>query len=157
METNTAFTENSNSTNSNDHSINNTNNSSASKERWNCSLMNEFDYLVFCASLIGQATNYYRYGEKKNCSNHFRNVKWCLKMKSKNLEERKKMVLEREAEKEAQYIKKKSSLDVWEMRDTPLTEIFPLNDNLYHNEQQDNYKNNNNDDINKDNNNDNNK
>ncbi|CAG8567584.1 7921_t:CDS:2 [Diversispora eburnea] len=114
METNTTFTENSNSlnsTNSNDHSINNTNNSLASKERWNCSLMNEFDYLVFCASLIGQATNYYRYGEKKNCSNHFRNVKWCLKMKSKNLDERKKMVLEREAEKEAQYIKKKSSLD----------------------------------------------
>ncbi|CAG8711278.1 5416_t:CDS:2 [Acaulospora morrowiae] len=107
------------------------NDESQSKNYDNDSLFNRlFIPIRINEAIGGQAANYYRYGEKKDCSKQWNNVKWCLRMKSKSLEERKKMILERETEKEEKYTKTKSSLDVWELRDTPLTEIFPLSDEV---------------------------
>ncbi|CAG8597680.1 21590_t:CDS:2 [Cetraspora pellucida] len=84
-------------------------------DRYNCSLATELDY--FRIALGGQAVNYYRYGERKDCSQRWQSLKFCIQLKSKSLEERKKMILEREAMKEANYKKQKSSLDVWELRE----------------------------------------
>ncbi|CAG8464036.1 438_t:CDS:2 [Cetraspora pellucida] len=86
-------------------------------DKYNCSLATELDYFVMCYSLGGQAVNYYRYGERKDCSKRWQSLKFCIQLKSKSLEERKKMILEREAMKEAKYKKQKSSLDVWELRE----------------------------------------
>ncbi|CAG8554133.1 15400_t:CDS:2, partial [Dentiscutata erythropus] len=90
-------------------------------DKYNCSLAAELDYFVMCyceeLALGGQAINYYRYGERKDCSQRWQSLKFCIQLKSKSAEERKKMILEKEAMKDAKYTKQKSSLDFWEMRE----------------------------------------
>ncbi|KAF0445370.1 sm-like ribonucleo protein [Gigaspora margarita] len=99
-------------------------------DKYNCSLASELDYFVMCYSLGGQAINYYRYGERRDCSQRWQSLKFCIQLKSKTPEERKKMILEREAMKDAKYTKQKSSLDVWEMREKPPAKLFPLHDQI---------------------------
>ncbi|CAG8560001.1 15137_t:CDS:2 [Funneliformis caledonium] len=86
-------------------------------KKYDCSLAQAFDQYILCYTIGGQATNYYRYGERKNCKTSWENLKFCLQLKSKPIEIRKKIILEREALKAEQKSKEKNSLDVWEIRE----------------------------------------
>src|SRR6266498_2539471 len=102
----------------NNHNENNTSTyTDIDDEKYNCSLIQAFDQYVLCYSIYhffffkkkkiifkfqwinkplfyylaigGQAINYYRYGERKNCKPKWENLKFCLQLKSKPIDIRK--------------------------------------------------------------------
>ncbi|RIA96249.1 hypothetical protein C1645_815700 [Glomus cerebriforme] len=95
-------------------------------KKYNCSLVQSFDQYVLCYTVGGQAVNYYRYGERKDCKSKWENFKFCLQLKSKPTDIRKELIIERESLKKEQRNREKSSLDVWEIRDKP-PQNFPPN------------------------------
>lgn len=95
-------------------------------KKYNCNLVQAFDQYILCCTIGGQAINYYRYGERKSCKSKWEDLKFCLQLKSKPIDIRKKLILERESLKEEQKSRERSSLDVWEIRDKPL-QNFPPN------------------------------
>ncbi|OBZ91809.1 hypothetical protein A0J61_00142 [Choanephora cucurbitarum] len=71
---------------------------------------------VKCYTLSSQATNYYRYGTKKDCSGKWDDFKFCLKTKTKPVDVADAMLRERKAAKEAVKKQGRSSEEVWEAR-----------------------------------------
>ncbi|KAL1925996.1 hypothetical protein VTP01DRAFT_7089 [Rhizomucor pusillus] len=84
-----------------------------------CSVSQTFDAVFQCYTLGAQALNYYRYGEKKDCSEKWEDFKLCLWTKPKSNEEADRMLRRRQREKEAKKKQKRSSEEVWEARDIP--------------------------------------
>ncbi|KAI8976014.1 hypothetical protein BDB01DRAFT_805028 [Pilobolus umbonatus] len=83
-----------------------------------CSLSQAFDEVFQCYTLGSQAINYYRYGSKRDCSMKWEDFKFCMRTKPKSSETADAMIRERQKEKEAMRKKKRSSEEVWELRET---------------------------------------
>ncbi|KAJ2958707.1 hypothetical protein NQZ79_g5751 [Umbelopsis isabellina] len=73
-------------------------------------------------ALGAQALNYYRYGEKKDCSVKWDDFKLCLSTKTKSPLAAKKLLDDRKKEKESQKQIQRSSEDVWTLREIPQTD-----------------------------------
>ncbi|KAI9318758.1 hypothetical protein BX666DRAFT_1855655 [Dichotomocladium elegans] len=58
----------------------------AKHEYAKCSVSQTFDAVWQCYTLGAQALNYYRYGEKKDCSAKWEDFKFCLTTKTKSNE-----------------------------------------------------------------------
>ncbi|KAI8333766.1 hypothetical protein BD560DRAFT_414891 [Blakeslea trispora] len=81
-----------------------------------CSVSQTFDAVFQCYTLGSQATNYYRYGAKKDCSGKWDDFKFCMKTKTKSADVADAMLRERRAAKEAVKKQGRSSEEVWEAR-----------------------------------------
>ncbi|KAK0508249.1 hypothetical protein JMJ35_009333 [Cladonia borealis] len=80
-----------------------------------------FDTAFYCASLGGQFTSLYRYGQLRQCSQEWSDFWWCMRTNRGFMsdEERAKKVLERGMRREREKYggeRKGSSEDVWERR-----------------------------------------
>lgn len=80
-----------------------------------------FDAAFYCASLGGQFTSLYRYGQLRQCSQEWSDFWWCMRTNRSFMsdEERAKKVLERGVRREREKYGGKgrgSSEDVWERR-----------------------------------------
>ncbi|KAI8370886.1 hypothetical protein EDC96DRAFT_502700 [Choanephora cucurbitarum] len=85
-------------------------------DRETCSASQTFDAFFQCYTLSSQATNYYRYGTKKDCSGKWDDFKFCLKTKTKPVDVADAMLRERKAAKEAVKKQGRSSEEVWEAK-----------------------------------------
>ncbi|KAI9019381.1 hypothetical protein CLU79DRAFT_705054 [Phycomyces nitens] len=56
------------------------------KDYMTCSASQAFDSVWQCYTLGSQAVNYYRYGEKKDCSVRWEDFKFCMSAKTKSSE-----------------------------------------------------------------------
>lgn len=63
-----------------------------------------------------QVRHWYRYGHTADCSNHWRDFKYCMSLKSETDEERRRLWIKRRAEWWAKRRVERSSEDVWDMR-----------------------------------------
>ncbi|CDS03759.1 hypothetical protein LRAMOSA01160 [Lichtheimia ramosa] len=81
-----------------------------------CSASQTFDAVWNCYTLGAQALNYYRYGEKKDCTQKWEDFKFCLTTKTKSNEIADRMIREREQEKAMAKKRSRSSEEVWELR-----------------------------------------
>ncbi|CDH48250.1 predicted protein [Lichtheimia corymbifera JMRC:FSU:9682] len=81
-----------------------------------CSVSQTFDAVWNCYTLGAQALNYYRYGEKKDCSEKWEDFKFCLTTKTKSNEVADRMIRKREEEKAMEKKRLRSSEEVWELR-----------------------------------------
>jgi hypothetical protein len=84
-----------------------------------CSLMEAFDKMQLCYTLIPQVKNYYRYGEFKDCSTLRRDFNFCLSTKTKNKQEASEMIKQRNMKKNIDKFHFRSSAEVWELRQEP--------------------------------------
>lgn len=75
-----------------------------------------FDYAFFCQSFGGQFANVYRYGELRNCKEHWSDFWFCMRTKSYVEEEKTKMIQDRWRRKEMKFKTGPSSEDVWDAR-----------------------------------------
>ncbi|OZJ05964.1 hypothetical protein BZG36_01254 [Bifiguratus adelaidae] len=91
-----------------------------------CDLSQAFDRLWSCYALGSQATHYYRYGTKKDCSERTDDFKFCLKLKTMARAKAEKLKEEREAEKLERFYADKNSEDVWTLRKSP-PQFTPFN------------------------------
>ncbi|KAK9761347.1 hypothetical protein K7432_013823 [Basidiobolus ranarum] len=95
------------------------------EEELDCKIGHCWDKLYYCYTLGHQALHYYRYGTKKDCSEQWKDLKLCFKVKTKADDVAKKMLAERQAEKDALRGDQRSSLDVWTERDAPPANFPP--------------------------------
>ncbi|CAG8514478.1 1361_t:CDS:2 [Paraglomus brasilianum] len=93
-----------------------------------CSLRQEFDTMFYCYSIGGQATNYYRYGTRKDCKRYRDNLRFCWRTKFMNSEEKKKAFKERAEQKEEKLKDGPNCLDIWELREQPPVDFPPVVD-----------------------------
>ncbi|KAF2178338.1 hypothetical protein K469DRAFT_731781 [Zopfia rhizophila CBS 207.26] len=75
-----------------------------------------FDSAFYCASFGGKFNDIYRYGELRDCSEHWSDFWFCMRIKSKGAEVKKALVRERYREKEERVKGRPNSEDVWEKR-----------------------------------------
>ncbi|CAG8504053.1 9580_t:CDS:2 [Ambispora gerdemannii] len=90
-----------------------------------CSITQSFDAIMNCWSMGSQIRNRYRYGENKDCSEKWQDFKFCFRVKKEDEEGRKRLLQERQREKDAKKAKEKNSLDIWELREKPLENFLP--------------------------------
>ncbi|WEW61806.1 hypothetical protein PRK78_007302 [Emydomyces testavorans] len=83
-----------------------------------------FDYAFFCQSLGGQWVNYYRYGELRDCSQHWSDFWFCMRSKSYSEADRAKMIADRYRKKAVKWKTGPSSEDVWDIRTEPVRGAF---------------------------------
>lgn len=89
----------------------------------NCSQV--FDQLLKCYSIGGQMRNYYRYGEMSYCTDKRNKLKFCLKTKFYQEENRKEAISRWYMERLAHQLKEgKSSEEIWSSRPEPLRRPF---------------------------------
>ncbi|KAF2471809.1 uncharacterized protein BDR25DRAFT_260362, partial [Lindgomyces ingoldianus] len=75
-----------------------------------------FDSAFHCASFGGKFNDIYRYGTLRNCSEHWADWRFCMRLKVYSEGTRREMVRERYARKEEVVKRGKNSEDVWERR-----------------------------------------
>ncbi|KAM3584659.1 hypothetical protein VKS41_003466 [Umbelopsis sp. WA50703] len=92
-------------------------------EDYTCNATQAFDAVFQCYS--AQALNYYRYGEKKDCSVKWDDFKLCLSTKTKSPLTAKKMLDDRRKEKEKSKRIQRSSEDVWTLKEIPQADTTP--------------------------------
>lgn len=88
-----------------------------------------FDAAFYCASLGGQFTSLYRYGQLRQCSQEWSDFWWCMRTNRSFMsdEERAKKVLEKGMRREREKYRgegRGSSEDVWERRDRKVQGAF---------------------------------
>ncbi|KAF8893845.1 hypothetical protein BD779DRAFT_1503710 [Infundibulicybe gibba] len=83
-----------------------------------------FDDYLSCNVIRSQIKSLYRYGERPECSPKMEEFKFCMSLKSMHEEERREAWIRRRAEWWANRRLAKSSEDVWNIREEPLTS-FP--------------------------------
>ncbi|EAS37130.3 uncharacterized protein CIMG_02484 [Coccidioides immitis RS] len=83
-----------------------------------------FDYAFFCQSFGGQWVNYYRYGELRDCSQHWSDFWFCMRTKSYSEEDRAKMIMDHQRKKAAKWKTGPTSEDVWDIRTEPVKGAF---------------------------------
>lgn len=88
------------------------------------SCRNAFDYAFFCQSFGGQWVNYYRFGELRDCSEHWSDFWFCMRTKSYSEEQRARMIADRNRKKAIKWKTRPSSEDVWEIRTEPVRGAF---------------------------------
>ncbi|KAL9619891.1 MAG: hypothetical protein Q9160_005538 [Pyrenula sp. 1 TL-2023] len=86
-----------------------------------------FDYAFFCQSFGGQFVNVYRYGELRDCKQHWSDFWFCMRTKSYGEDERKKAIQDRWRNKEHKFKTGPSSEDVWRQRNERVTGAFTGN------------------------------
>ncbi|CAM0136659.1 unnamed protein product [Umbelopsis sp. WA50703] len=94
-------------------------------EDYTCNATQAFDAVFQCYTLGAQALNYYRYGEKKDCSVKWDDFKLCLSTKTKSPLTAKKMLDDRRKEKEKSKRIQRSSEDVWTLKEIPQADTTP--------------------------------
>ncbi|KAF2089651.1 hypothetical protein K490DRAFT_20361, partial [Saccharata proteae CBS 121410] len=75
-----------------------------------------FDAAFYCQSLGGQFNGVYRYGGLRDCSEHWGDFWFCMRIKGWGGPEKEKAVVEHYRGKEERYRKGRSSEDIWEQR-----------------------------------------
>ncbi|KAI9286616.1 hypothetical protein BC943DRAFT_275800 [Umbelopsis sp. AD052] len=91
-------------------------------EEYTCNATQAFDAVFQCYTLGEQAINYYRYGEKKDCSGKWDYFKLCISTKTKSPLHAKvrwyelKLLDEHKAKTEEEKKTVRSSEDVWTLK-----------------------------------------
>ena len=83
-----------------------------------------FDDAFYCSSVGGQFNNVYRYGRLKNCTDHWSQFWFCMRIKSKGDDAKKELVSDWYEKKERKYREGPSSEDVWEERKVKVKRAF---------------------------------
>ncbi|KAI1961105.1 hypothetical protein LOZ58_003593 [Ophidiomyces ophidiicola] len=83
-----------------------------------------FDYAFFCQSFGGQWVNYYRYGELKDCSQHWSDFWFCMRTKSYSEADKAKMIVDHNRKKATKWKTGPNSEDVWDIRTEPVRGAF---------------------------------
>ncbi|EEP78380.1 conserved hypothetical protein [Uncinocarpus reesii 1704] len=83
-----------------------------------------FDYAFFCQSFGGQWVNYYRFGELRDCSQHWSDFWFCMRTKSYSSEDRARMVVDYNRKKASRWKTGPTSQDVWDIRTEPVKGAF---------------------------------
>lgn len=85
-----------------------------------CNLQYYFDEAFMCFTPKSQARNWYRYGELKDCSERWRDFKWCMKTRMGDEETVQGMLKLRREELVEEVRAGPNSEDVWEYREEPV-------------------------------------
>lgn len=87
-----------------------------------CSLQYYFDEFFMCYTPKSQLRNWYRYGEKKDCGERWRDFKWCMSTRMTDEETAQSMLSRRKEEMDLKVHQGPNSEDVWDIRQAPLQE-----------------------------------
>ena len=75
-----------------------------------------------CYTPKSQLRNWYRFGEKKDCSERWQDLKWCIKTRMVEEEQSQNMLKDRQADMLKKIHSKPNSEDVWEIREVPISQ-----------------------------------
>ncbi|KAI8066904.1 hypothetical protein BC940DRAFT_301825 [Gongronella butleri] len=81
-----------------------------------CSVTQALDDVWRCYTLRSQAVHYYRYGARKDCSEKYEDLKYCMRTKTKSAKDADDMLRARQEQKQQDFAKKRSSEEVWAAR-----------------------------------------
>ncbi|BFZ55799.1 hypothetical protein PYCC9005_002840 [Savitreella phatthalungensis] len=87
-----------------------------------CPLQYYFDEFFMCYTPKSQLVHYYRYGEKKDCAERWRDLRWCFETRLTDDDTAQKMLRDRRAAKLEQLRAGPNSERVWEFREEPLAD-----------------------------------
>lgn len=87
-----------------------------------CSLQYYFDEFFMCYTPKSQLRNWYRYGEKKDCGERWRDLKWCVTTRMADEETTQSMLKQRKLDMDKKVHDHPNSEDVWDLRSVPLTQ-----------------------------------
>lgn len=87
-----------------------------------CSLQYYFDEFFMCYTPKSQLRNWYRYGEKKDCGERWRDFKWCMRTRMTDEETAQEMLAQHRVATEKKVHDGPNSEDVWEIRKERLTD-----------------------------------
>lgn len=82
------------------------------------------DYAMFCQSFGGQWVNIYRYGTFRSCSNHWSDFWLCMRTRQWDEKDRRKAINDHYKAKSIKYKTGPSSEDIWEVRTEPVRDAF---------------------------------
>ncbi|CCG82587.1 Uncharacterized protein C227.17c [Taphrina deformans PYCC 5710] len=85
-----------------------------------CNMQYYFDEFFMCYTPKSQLRNWYRYGEKKDCAERWRDLKWCMTTKIVDEDASQSMLRERKVFMDAKVHSGPNSEDVWDLRSEPL-------------------------------------
>lgn len=85
-----------------------------------CSLQYYFDEFFMCYTPKSQLRNWYRYGEKKDCSERWKDFKWCMRTRMTDEDASQLMLKQRRVDMEKKIHDGPNSEDVWDYRTQPL-------------------------------------
>ncbi|ORY82124.1 hypothetical protein BCR37DRAFT_337383, partial [Protomyces lactucae-debilis] len=81
-----------------------------------CSLQYYFDEFFMCYTPKSQLRNWYRYGEQKDCSERWRDLKWCISTRMTDEEGEQAMLRRRQIDLLKRVRSGPNSEDIWELR-----------------------------------------
>ncbi|CCJ30494.1 unnamed protein product [Pneumocystis jirovecii] len=93
-----------------------------------CSLQYHFDNFFMCYTLKNQFINYYRYGQRPDCSSKWKDFVWCIRTKNKAFDEQQNMLRDKRLQKHAALKLGRNSEEVWSLRTSPLNSLFDRTD-----------------------------
>lgn len=81
-----------------------------------------------CYTLKNQFINYYRYGQRPDCSSKWKDFVWCIRTKNKAFDEQQNMLRDKRLQKHAALKLGRNSEEVWSLRTSPLNSLFDRTD-----------------------------
>lgn len=85
-----------------------------------CNLQYYFDEFFMCYTPKSQLRNWYRYGEKKDCAERWRDFKWCVTTRMVDEETSQSMLAQRKLDLNDKVHSGPNSEDIWTVRASPL-------------------------------------
>lgn len=85
-----------------------------------CNLQYYFDEFFMCYTPKSQLRNWYRYGEKKDCSERWRDFKWCMRTRMTDEDAAQQMLKDRKLDMDRKVHSRPNSEDIWDARKSPL-------------------------------------
>lgn len=82
-----------------------------------CSLQYYFDEFFMCYTPKSQLRNWYRYGEKKDCGERWKDLKWCMRTRMTDEESAQEKLKERKIVMQDKVHSGPNSEDVWQIRE----------------------------------------
>ena len=89
-----------------------------------CPLQYYFDEFFMCYTPKSQLRNWYRYGEKKDCGERWKDLKFCMQARMVDTETSQAMLQRREVERLKEIRSRPNSEDVWDIRTENLIDPF---------------------------------
>lgn len=81
-----------------------------------CKASQAFDQWFACLTVGKQLSNYYRYGEKRGCGQHWSKLKLCMGVKLRSAKVRRELIRQHKEAEESKRDRGPSVLDVWTRR-----------------------------------------
>lgn len=93
-----------------------------------CNLQYYFDEFFMCYTPKSQFRNWYRYGEKKDCAERWRDFKWCVSTRMADEVTSQSMLQQHKQDLDDRLHRGPNSEDVWTLRENSLKDPWVVSD-----------------------------